>query len=187
MKKGVRLPILGLCFAVWISLLANGAVSAKRQAVENKKAVTFFEVLDLPARIDEPKLLKVGERYVLKCALANRSNEQLLGVRLVLLVVDHDGKLRGRITWNEEADIADYSIKTFEFSPAIKTELQTNDRLFLGLDEVTGRETIWHVPDGEKALRAYSSGQHDVVPKVQTVANKADPGRVPVVIPLEKR
>ena len=177
-----KLPV-----ALWLAASFATMTTHSEALQEKPTPAAFFDVLDLPARIDEPKLLKVGERYVLKCAVANRSNEQLLGLRLVLMVVDHDGKLRARITWNEEADIAGYSIKTFEFSPAIRTKLQTNDRLFLGLDEVTGRETIWHVPDGEKALRAYSRGQHDVVPKVQTVANKADPRQVPVVVPLEKK
>ena len=153
---------------------------------DRSRSVAFYDVLDLPARLDEPKLFKVGEQYVLKCAVANRSNEPLLGLRLILLVVDRDGKLRTRITWNEESEIADYTIKVFEFRPTVKTSLQASDRLFLTLDEVTGRETIWHVPDGEKALRAYSRGQSDLMPKIQTVANKADPNRLPLVIPLEK-
>ena len=39
------------------------------------RSVKFFDVLDLPARIDEPKLEKIENDIVLKCALANRSGE----------------------------------------------------------------------------------------------------------------
>jgi len=37
-------------------------------------------------------------------ARANRSGEQLLGIRLLLMVIDPNGKLRSRITWTERAD-----------------------------------------------------------------------------------
>lgn len=102
------------------------------------------------------------------------------------MIVEPGGKLRSRITWNEESSIAPYSIKTFEFHPVIKVKLQSGDNLFLAIDEVTGRETIWHAAEAEKALRAFSRGQHDVMPKVRSVANKADPGRESRVIPEEQ-
>jgi len=55
------------------------------------------------------------------------------------------------------------------------------------IDEVLGSETIWRAVDAEKALRAYSRGQHDIVPKVKAVANKDDRQFGPVVIPLKLR
>lgn len=151
---------------------------------ENSTAVFYFDVLELPARIDEPKLVKLENRYSLKCAIANRSDEALLGLRMILIIVGRDGKLRTRVTWSEESQVATSSISIFDFPLSIKQKMQPTDKLFLAVDEVIGRETIWRAVDSEKALRAYSRGQHDIVPKVKAVANKDDRQFGPLVIPL---
>jgi hypothetical protein len=143
-------------------------------ADEPSSAVLFFDIPDLPARIDEPKLSRSNDKYFLNCAVANRSGEPLLGLRLVLMMVDSAGKLRERAIWSEQTELAAYSIKTFRFSLHLNEKTQTGDRYFLAIDEVIGSETIWHAVDAEKALRAYSRDQHDIVPKVKTVANKDD-------------
>ena len=91
------------------------------------------------------------------------------------MVVESSGKLRTRISWNEAATVPAYSIKTFELNPIIKDEISKSATLFLGIDEVIGRETIWRTVDAEKLLRAYARGQHDLIPKVQTLINKFDP------------
>lgn len=145
-----------------------------RTVQENSTTIFYFDVLELPARIDEPKLVRLGNVYSLKCAIANRSDESLLGVRMILIIVGRDGKLRTRVTWSEESAVASSSISLFEFAVPMKQKMQTSDKLFLAIDEVIGRETIWHAADAEKALRAYSRGQHDIVPKVKSVANKDD-------------
>jgi|KBSSwiStaDraftv2_1062776.scaffolds.fasta_scaffold28740_6 hypothetical protein len=176
-------------FIATLTLCANcPAIAAKLQQVgDASSAVVFFDVLDLPARIDEPKLSRSKDRYLLNCAVANRSGEQLLGLRLVLMTVDANGKLRARVAWSEVSDLAAYSIKTFQFSFHFKEKAQSGDRHFLAIDEVLGSETIWRAVDAEKALRAYSRGQHDIVPKVKAVANKDDRQFNPVVIPLKLR
>lgn len=169
-----------------VGLTAFFSLTAKASIVEQPKpkAVTFFDVTDLPARIDEPRLSKSGKEFVLDCAVANRSGEQLLGLRLILLVTDSTGRLRSRITWTERAELAMYSIKSFAFHPEINEDARDTDRVFLGIDEVMGRETIWRAAGVEKALRAYSRGQHDVVPTVQTFINKYDRHPGMVVMPL---
>jgi hypothetical protein len=158
------------------------ALSVQGQAAQQKPtAIIYFDVLELPARIDEPKLFKLGNSYSLKCAIANRSDEPLLGVRVILLIVGRDGKLRTRVTWSEESPVASSSISLFEFPVPISQKIQTADSLFLGVDEVIGRETIWRPIDAEKALRAYSRGQHDIVPKVKAVVNKDDREKTRVI------
>jgi hypothetical protein len=174
MKK-IVLVVLQASLA--IGLAASFSFTANASIIEQPKpnAVTFFDVSDLPARIDEPRLSKSGKEFVLDCAVANRSGEQLLGIRLILLVIDPAGKLRSRIIWSERVELAMYSIKTFAFHSEITVTLRDTDQLFLGIDEVTGRETIWRAAGAEKALRAYARGQHDVAPTVRTVVNKYDP------------
>jgi hypothetical protein len=187
MNKG-RLLILILFVAIW-TLSANYAAFAATlpHVGDTSSGVVFFDVLDLPARIDEPQLFKGKDSYSLNCAVANRSGEPLLGLRLILMTVDSTGKLRTRVTWSEETELAAYSIKTFRFSLHLNEKAQTGDRYFLAIDEVIGTETIWRAIDAEKALRAYSRGQHDIVPKVKTVANKDDREKGPRVIPLKMR
>jgi hypothetical protein len=181
--------MLSLCVAIWATLHFDSAafvVNERQQPPDKPTGVLFFDITDLPARIDEPKLRKDGDGYLLNCAVANRSSDQLFGLRLILMIVEPGGKLRSRITWNEASQVAPYSIKTFEFRPRIKGKIQSDDNLFLAVDEVTGKETIWHAAEAEKALRAFSRGQHDVMPKVRTVSNKVDPPDKPRLIPREQ-
>ena len=178
--------VLQACLAIWLAAFSSPVLACQETPKDPSTPVVFFDVLELPARIDEPRLSKTEKEFVLSCAVANRSGEQLLGVRLILLVIDPAGKLRSRLTWTERADVAMYSIKTFAFHPEIKLDPRSTDQLFLGVDEVIGRETIWRAAGAEKALRAYSRGQHDVVPTVRTVANKYDPRPGMVIMPLKK-
>jgi hypothetical protein len=184
MRKG-RYKLVALATLGTVFLITRNVQSQTLQPKPD--SVSFFDVLDLPARIDEPKLSRGKDKSFLNCAVANRSGEQLLGLRLILITVDSAGKLRTRVTWSEESEVADYSIKTFQFNLHLKDKVQNGDRYFLAVDEVIGSETIWRAVDAEKALRAYARGQYDVVPKVRVVANKEDGNRQPMVIPLKMR
>jgi rhodanese-related sulfurtransferase len=180
----IPLVFLQACLAVWLT--GSFSSTAKASGREEPQAVTFFDVSDLPARVDAPRVSQTDKEFVLNCAVANRSNEDLLGLRLILLIVDTSGKLRGHASWTERTELAMYSIKTFAFHPEIATDLRNTDQIFLGIEEVFGRETIWHVAAAEKALRAYSRGQHDVLPPVRTFANKFDP-RTSALVPIIRR
>jgi hypothetical protein len=154
-------------------LVAYPAFARHEQTPPLAQPVTFFDVLDLPARIDEPKLQKNDSDYSLKCALANRSGETLVGVRLTLMLLDSSNSHITRVTWNEATTVPSYSIKTFEFHPTLKGE--TKDAVvFLGIDEVIGRESLWRTVDADKLLRAYARGQSGLIPKVQKLQNKYD-------------
>jgi hypothetical protein len=169
---------LQACLVLWLAAsFASPANAASRQELPQVKltAVVFFDVSDLPARIDEPKLHQTDSGFVLECAVANRSSEQLLGLRLILLVVEPSGKLRSRITWTDASELARYSIKSISLHPTITGDLRSTDQFFLAIDEVIGHETIWHVVGAEKALRAYSRGRHDDLPTVRAVGNQYDP------------
>jgi len=180
-----QLVILQATLALWLTAFGAPVLARQELPKDRSTPVAFFDVSELPARIDEPRLRKSDKEFVLDCAVANRSGEQLLGIRLILLVIDTSGKLRSRIAWNEPAEMTMYSIKTFAFHPEITTAPRSTDQLFLGVDEVIGRETIWRASGAEKALRSYSRGQHDMVPEVRTFANKYDPRPGMRVIPLE--
>src|SRR5437870_8009316 len=108
------------CSVIWLAAFFSSPAIASpcdEQPQDQSFAVVFFDVSDLPARIDEPKLHQSEEGFVLDCAVANRSSEQLLGLRFILLVVDDSGKMRSLITWTDRAELTNYSIKTFTFHP----------------------------------------------------------------------
>jgi hypothetical protein len=151
-----------------------------------KRPVAFFDVLDLPARIDEPKLEKAGSDYSLTCAVANRADESLVGLRFALMLVDSSSNRPiVRLTWDEAVAVPAYSIKTFAFHPPLKDELKAGN-LFLTVDEVIARETIWRTVDADKTLRAYARGDHNLTPKVQKLQNKFDntkPQVIPALLP----
>jgi hypothetical protein len=168
----IPLVVLQACLAIWLT--GSFSFTAKASSSEEPKSVTFFDVSDLPVRIDAPKVSQSDKEFVLDCAVANRSNEELLGLRLIFLIIDTSGKLRGRVTWTERTELAIYSIKTFTFHPEISADLRNTDQIFLGIEEVFGRETIWRAAAAEKALRAYARGDHDVMPVVRKLANKFD-------------
>jgi hypothetical protein len=160
-----------------VALLILTTCSAFARQDEPKPAarsVKFFDVLDLPARVDDPKLVKTDGDFVLKCALANRSDESLVGVRLTLMFVDsaHNGRI-SRVTWSEATTVPAYSIKNFAFHPTIKDENKDAD-LFLAIDEAIGHESVWRTVDADKLLRAYARGQSGQIPKVQKLQNKYD-------------
>jgi hypothetical protein len=160
---------------------------ARQDQTPPAQPVTFFDVLDLPARLDEPKLQKNDTGYALKCALANRSGETLVGVRLTLVLLDVSNNNRiTRVTWNEATSVSAYSIKTFEFHPPFKSEIK-DATIFLGIDEAQSRETIWRTVDAEKLLRAYARGQSGLIPKVQKLQNKFDRNPIPVISRMEPR
>ena len=149
--------ILRAFLVVWLAASFTWLPAAARDQEPPKDRATpvvFFDVSELPARIDEPILRKSDKGVIMECAIANRSEEQLLGVRLILLVTDPSGKLRNRITWTERTELTRYSIKTFTLHPSITGELRSADQLFLVIDEVIGYETIWRSAGAEKALRA---------------------------------
>jgi hypothetical protein len=173
----VRL-IINQAFLIALLVTASHAQDppADREPAPDAPAVDvhFLDVLEIPARIDGLRLEANGGDLRLSGAFVNRSGEQLLGLRLMLLVFDSSGKLRSRITWSERCTLAGYSIDREGLRPAGLENLKSGDRLVLGLDEVIGRETIWRAAGLEKALKAYARGQHDVIPVVRTIPNKFD-------------
>jgi hypothetical protein len=155
-------------------LFTYPAFACQDEPKPTARPVKFYDVLDLPARLDEPKLIKMEGRHALTCALANRSGESLVGVRLTLMFVEsaNNGRIT-RVSWNEATTVPAYSIKNFEFIPPIKDENKDAD-LFLGIDEVIGRDTVWQTVDADKLLRAYARGQQSQIPKVLKLQNKYD-------------
>ena len=161
-----------------ILLLAFSTLARQAKPPSPVRPITFFDILDLPARIDEPELERTGIAYSLTCAVANRSSEPIVGLRFELLLVEQFNRRQiTRLTWDEATSVPAYSIKIFKLHPPVKDELKAGN-LFLAVDEVVGRETIWRTVDADKLLRAYARGDHSLNPKVQKLQNKFDADKV---------
>jgi len=165
--------------ALLMMLAACSAFARQAPSPPNAQGVAFFDVLDLPARIDEPKLRNAAGKSVLKCALANRSEEPIAGLRLALLLVNSSNTPVAAFVWSEAVDVPAYSIKTLEFHPETMDEIK-DGHFFLAIDEVIGRESVWRSVNVRMLLEDYAHGQHSLNPKVQKVQNKFDlnPARV---------
>ena len=169
-----------------LMILVAFPVFAGQDQTPPARTVNFFDVLDLPARIDRPELQKHDGDYALKCALANRSGETLVGVRLTLMLLDSSNNHITRVTWNEATTVPAYSIKSFEFHPTIKGE--TKDvAVFFFFYEAIGGESILRTVDADKLLRAYARGQSGLIPKVQKLQNKYDRTAIPVISRKERK
>ena len=83
-------------------------------------------MLDLPARVDEPKLVKTEGDLCLKCALANRSDEPLVGVRLTLMFIDSANKSHFAGDLERSYDGTSLSqLRTSHFIPRSRTKIKT--------------------------------------------------------------
>ena len=180
-----RVFIASTLLVVFASTSGQETFRASERPQEERSTVDldFFDVLEMPARIDGLRLEADGKEISLTCAVANRQGEELLGLRLILMAFDETGKYRGRISWTERDPLAGYSIMKATFHPPGLRIRRAGDRFVLGIDEVIGRETIWRASGIEKALRAYARGQHDVLPEIRTMPNKFDsrPNQLPVI------
>src|SRR3979411_1369547 len=120
--------VVTLIVCLWPAVsFSSVAIAHNESPQDTSPPIIFFDVSDLPARIDEPKFQKTAKGYVLKCAVAKRSGEQLLGLRLILLIVEPSGKLRSRVTWTQATDLPGYSINTFTLNPEITAEVRATD------------------------------------------------------------
>lgn len=161
------------------TLTRASADDTKRQ----QTFVDFFDLPDMPLRIDDATLSKIDGGYVLKCSAVNRSDEQLFGLGLVMLIFDSSGQPRGGVGLMQRAPLASYASKEFSFELPLKLKVKADDHVALIVEQVIGRETIWRVLKAEDALKAYLTTGQYVIPEVKQVSNQFDGVRLPLDMP----
>ena len=70
--------------AIWLTAFGAPVVGHRALPKNRSTPVVFFDVSELPARIDEPRMLKGDKESVLDCAIANRPEKILLVNNLAL-------------------------------------------------------------------------------------------------------
>lgn len=162
---------------VSLVLLTSLPVATGNARPENTKTQTitidFFDVPDAPISFNDTALRRTPHSCVLKFSAFNRTDEKLLGVRLILLILDLSGKLRHRVGMWERVELAGYSIKEFSFELP-KLKVKDDERAVLEVEQVIGPESIWTIIKAEDALKAYAAGEQYILPEVRRVSNHID-------------
>ena len=138
-----------------------------------------FDVLQLPVSIGPASLQQAADGYEWHGSAANRSDEQVLGLRLLLLVVNESGQVRGGAAWSERVEVAGYATEECAFKIPMKLKIKRSDRVVLMIEQVIGRASIWNVVKAEEALKGYVTGEAYASPEVQHVSNLFDGATLP--------
>jgi hypothetical protein len=90
------------------------------------------------------------------------------------LVVDSANKVRRATDQSEGLKLDAYAARAISFPspPAFKTA--ADDRVFLLLAQVIGRDSIWEVQQAKNALLAYVKGDGYTMPSVLRLLNQVD-------------
>ncbi len=160
------------------SLISGTRASTQTQrAVDTRTNLVMPEVLDLPEMpigIEPFSLGQSTEGYDLLCSVINRSDDRVLGLGLLVLVVDEKGETRGGSKWSERIELTGLSRKESTLHLPVKLRIRSSDRVVLMVEQVIGRETIWNAAKAREALQRHVSGEAYTAPEVQQMSNRHD-------------
>jgi hypothetical protein len=181
--------LAGLVPALFIATTQiPGLLAAQAPAPSLKDSPINIEILDvpeIPLKIDRVELLEINGEHALKCSVANVSDDQTLGLRLVLVSADPSAKRRSRASWMEVLRLDGHSAREVIFRPVAKLKIKPGDRAALTVDQVIGREYIWQAFKAETALEAFVAGVPPEMPAVRRVSNQLDSDR-PILLPRRR-
>jgi hypothetical protein len=135
-----------------------------------------FIVEEMPVRIDAAVLTKSGNKYSLNCSVTNLSDEQITGLRLLLISFDVEGKSRYTIYQTSKVELAGHTSQDISAVLQIKKQVRDDERLILSMQQVIGPQSIWHIDNAtlKAAIKSYAIGDQFSWPKVQHLHNLID-------------
>jgi len=137
-------------------------------------AVEVFQVPDLPVSVNEAVLEKTDKGFLLKLALGNGTEAEIVGLRYSLVAINMRNELRFVANRVEGFSLHPYLTKEVTFKTPLKVRPRDGERLALMVEQVVSRESIWEVVKSKEAFEAYAQGDYSVVPTVLRVANQVD-------------
>jgi len=137
-------------------------------------AVDVFQVPDLPVSVNEAVLEKTDKGFLLKLALGNGTEAEIVGLRYSLVAINMRNELRFVANRVEGFSLHPYLTKEVTFKTPLKVRPRDGERLALMVEQVVSRESIWEVVKSKEAFEAYAQGDYSVVPTVLRVANQVD-------------
>jgi hypothetical protein len=160
-----------LILGLWLmapQVCANPLSSADAVAVE------YFEQSELPVNVSDATLVRRQNHQELTGRIANRSDEPVSGVVFLLIALNEQGKISGRISWVEKLDLETGELRSVSIRLPKSIAIPRNGKLILGVDEIFGRRSIWIASKVEQALEAFGTGATYTAPKVKRVTNLVD-------------
>jgi hypothetical protein len=155
-----------------VSLAA--AASAQNPPVPVEVPIDVMQVYNLPLAISNASFRKTKKAEWLRLSISNSSDEQIFGVRYWLLVVDSANKVRRVADQSQSLKLEAYSADAVSFPAPAGWRISDDDRIFLVVAQVIGRESIWEVQQARNALLAYVKGDDYTTPNVLRVLNQVD-------------
>ena len=157
-----------------ITSLWASATAVQEPPVQLEIPIDVLPVDGLPLGIGNASFRKTRKGEWLKLSISNSSDEQILGVRYWLLVVDSNNKVRRAIDQSESLKLDAYSAKAVSLPAPLRWKTAADDRVFLVLAQVIGRDSIWEVQQAKNALLAYVKGDSYTMPNVLRMLNQVD-------------
>ena len=74
--------------------------------------------------------------------------------------------MRSTVDESESLKLDAYASKEESFRPPSRLKIGNDDRVFLVVAQVIGRESIWEVQKAKEALQAYAKGEDFSTPRV---------------------
>lgn len=136
--------------------------------------IDTLSIYNLPLGISDGSFRKTKKGESIRLSLSNSSDEQIFGVRYWLLIVDSANKVRRLVDQSEGLKLEAYSAKTVSFPAPAGWKVSDDDRIFLLVAQVVGRNSIWEVQQARNALLAYAKGEPYTTPNVVRMLNQVD-------------
>ena len=172
--SGTAIIVLTCSFAMLSHAVSVSLASQQDPPEPQDVFIDPVQISDLPLAISRVSLTKTKGEFVLKLSAANSSNEELLGIRYWLLVIESINRVRNTVDESESLKLDAYASKEVSFRPPSRLKIGNDDRVFLVVAQVIGRESIWEVQKAKEALRAYAKGDDFTMPRVLRVMNQVD-------------
>jgi hypothetical protein len=173
MNNLTRKSVILLAAFFFPDLLAVDLARSQDDADPDHLSVDVMQVLELPAHVTSPTLLRSDKGYLLKCQISNNSNDPILGFTYQLLVLDSANKFRVMVSRTAALKLTGYATKDLTLRQPAKLKIKSGDRVVLAIEQVITRELVWAVLNSREALVAYGRGDY-LAPEVKQVLNQVD-------------
>jgi hypothetical protein len=181
MSNLTRKAVILLAGFILPALLSVDVARSQDVADPDYLPVDVMQVLELPAHVTNPILLRSENGYRLKCQISNNSDDRILGFTYQLLVLDSTNKLRMLANRTAALKLAGYASKDLTLRQPRKLKINNGDRVVLAVEQVITRYAIWVVLNSREALEAYGKGDY-LAPEVKQVLNQVDTKPAPRVL-----
>lgn len=175
--------LLALSGSMLFSVSFCSAQAVQNPADPKNIIIDSFQIHGLPLTLSNIPLAKIESGYRLRLSAWNTSNEQILGVRYWLVIVNSANKVRASFDKSENLKLDPYTTREVSFPAASRLKIGNDDHVFLVLAQVIGRESIWEVSKAKETLETYLKGDGFMMPSVSQFPNQVDaPPQPPPVL-----